>query len=296
MNQILLSPPPPSIIGYHQQQQTQRQESQQHVHLHIAGFYNIEGFWNGQLEEQLIKIRNKEQQRHMKSNATTTANYKNTTTISMVPQFDSTEKWDGGIDTIIPLLDFIIMNHVEATNIINCAIDRRKRCTRHHSSTIGEKKDCSTSDHDKKKNHNDDADDNDNSIHQYWATHFKAISNTTTYIITLGKDGAIAIRDGRIIATRCTVKIDNPIDPTGAGDSFAAGFLHGIWTWRREQQRDGGGGEIEETKVDTNSATLFWPDYAIEYGLRWGCAVGTASVMIRGASEPAKMADIESYM
>ena len=54
MNQILLSPPPPSIIEYHQQQQTQRQESQQHVHLHIAGFYNIEGFWNGQLEEQLI--------------------------------------------------------------------------------------------------------------------------------------------------------------------------------------------------------------------------------------------------
>ena len=45
-------------------------------------------------------------------------------------------------------------------------------------------------------------------------------------VITRGKNGAIAIKDDKV--TECDAKKDLKItDLTGAGDLFAAGFLHG---------------------------------------------------------------------
>lgn len=50
-------------------------------------------------------------------------------------------------------------------------------------------------------------------------------SKLSCVVIKLGAQGAVAIRDGKIVsATGFRVKA---LDTTGAGDSFAAGFLHG---------------------------------------------------------------------
>ena len=46
---------------------------------------------------------------------------------------------------------------------------------------------------------------------------------------TLGSRGAVALRDGKILLRqKAPVGLTDPVDPTGAGDAFAAGFLHGI--------------------------------------------------------------------
>jgi len=76
----------------------------QHSHIHVAGYYNIPGFWNVKLQEIL------ERERLKRKNLP----HQTTTTISLVPQHDATEEWDGGLLDLLPLLDFVIMNELEA--------------------------------------------------------------------------------------------------------------------------------------------------------------------------------------
>ncbi|KAL3905557.1 MAG: hypothetical protein SGARI_004403, partial [Bacillariaceae sp.] len=78
------------------------------LHVHIAGFYNIPGFWNGQLAEKLKHLRQERKRLH--------PNY--TTTISLVTQHDATKTWDGGLKELLPFLDFCIMNDLEAQSIV----------------------------------------------------------------------------------------------------------------------------------------------------------------------------------
>ena len=95
--------------------------------------------------------------------------------------------------------------------------------------------------------------------------------------MTLQSKGAVAFYGGEIIHRQKTSPaVDNPIDPTGAGDAFAAGFLYGFL--HHHARRD----EISTVAV-------------IE-GMRWGCATGTSSVMVQGASVPASKDSIERIL
>ncbi|MGI6680837.1 MAG: carbohydrate kinase family protein [Bdellovibrionota bacterium] len=54
---------------------------------------------------------------------------------------------------------------------------------------------------------------------------FKDKKDDIEYVITLGKNGAVAIKKGEVIQTKAFVV--NPVDLTGAGDMFLAAYLNG---------------------------------------------------------------------
>ena len=207
------------------------------IHVHVAGYFNVTGFWNGNLKEQLIQIRNERQKQNQ------------STTISLVTQHDASKEWDGGLDDLIPYLDFLIMNELEASRIL-----RRGR---------GEDyKPC-----------------NDDDEVSEWIAFFSPLNPQACIIVTRGKDGAVAFRNGELIATVSPAVNVGVVDPTGAGDSFTAGFLYGIWRAKRN----------EEDKTENGET---WSSRTVKQGLQWGCAVGTAAVTIRGASNPSKIETI----
>jgi sugar/nucleoside kinase (ribokinase family) len=212
-------------------------ETPSNVHVHVAGFYNIPGFWDGKLKSKLENIRSERSRRFPDKN----------TTISLVTQYDAKEIWDGGLDDIFPSLDFAIMNALEARRIV-------------------------------KRGRGGENGNSDDEITN-WATYFGSVSPTTVTIVTRGKLGAVALRGGEMISEQAAI-IVKLVDPTGAGDSFSAGFLHGIWSWR---------------KKSASRNIKAWPVEAIEEGLRWGCAVGRSAVLIRGASVPPKPEDIQNF-
>lgn len=198
------------------------------IHVHIAGFYNIRGFWSGALLEHIQRIRQVREQ---------------LTCVSLVTQHDATGEWNGGLLELLPLLDFVFMNELEANHIT-------------------------------KLNENDD-----NITH--WIHFFSLAAFATCVIITRGDLGAIAIRNGKVIANQAAVKIA-PIDPTGAGDAFCSGFLKGIWDWRQHCPSINTGKE--------------WPPQAIQNGLVHGCGVATCSVLTRGASVPSDPLHIQDFI
>lgn len=97
-------------------------------------------------------------------------------------------------------------------------------------------------------------------------------------IVTLGSKGAVHIYNRDIIHQQETTPILNPIDPTGAGDSFAAGFLYGYLSCKTK----------EDTDTDSNEM--------IKHGMKYGCAVGTSSIMVQGASIPSERDSIEKIL
>jgi sugar/nucleoside kinase (ribokinase family) len=233
-----------SIVGpLARQRQQQKDEGASvssegtHLHLHVAGFYNIPGFWNGKLKSKLemIRQRRKELYPSMK------------TTISLVTQHDATKQWDGGLDEIFPLLEFVLMNDLEARSIIKRA--------------------------------GVNVDDYEHE-HLCWASYFESISPATNVIVTRGEKGAICFRGGQILGKQKPIVV-KAIDPTGAGDSFTAGFIYGLWSWK-----------LQNSSHDFDE----WPTAAIEEGMRWGVSVGSAAVMIRGASIPPEAKDIQMYL
>jgi len=209
----------------------------QHSHVHVAGYYNIPGFWNGKLQEILERVR---QERENLPHQTTT-------TISVVPQHDATEEWDGGLLDLLSVLDFVIMNELEA----DCISRRRAQ----------------------------DSDDETQEAIQHWASFFASASPKTYAIVTRGPHGAVALQYGKVVATQSAVAVQ-VVDPTGAGDAFAAGFLHGLWNWRQVSGR----------------ADSDWPVEAIQQGLFWGCAVASCSVLTRGASVPSQVEQIQEFL
>ena len=204
------------------------------AHLHVSGYFNMPGLWNGQLGAKLEALRN---QRQLLGGGTCT------TTISLVPQHDASGDWDSGLMDMLPLLDFLIMNDLE---------------TQHMTGT--------------------DLTNDELLLHA--ARFFESKSPTLWVIVTRGKDGAAALQGGQVLATQGAVVVE-PVDPTGAGDAFASGFLHGIWKSKRDAQA---------------AESPLWSTEAVRAGLLFGCAVATCSVSVRGASVPSTPQQINKVL
>lgn len=197
-------------------------------HVHISGYYNLAGFWNGKLAnslEDIKKVRGTDE---------------NPITISLVTQQDATATWDGGLVEVLQHVDFLILSEVEAQNII---------CFKGESEGDGKMP----------------------TLLESVADFFNEKSPQTYVIVTLGAKGAALLFGRRCILSQVTTEVDCPVDPTGAGDSFAAGFIYGFLSCS------------EKTKESTTKSIT---DEALRKGLKWGCANGTCSVMVQGASVP----------
>ena len=200
-----------------------------HQHVHVAGYFNVAGFWNGQLASKLAE---------MKAKATRKL------TISLVPQQDATNTWDGGLLNVLKYVDFLILSEIEANHIT--------------------KFQCGACDID---------------FIQHVANYFSTMTSQTCIIMTLQSKGAVALYEGQVIHTQHTVSIANPVDPTGAGDAFAAGFLYGFL----------------QHYVDVDDDFIISTE-AVKEGMRWACAMGTSSIMVQGASVPSRKECIEKLL
>ena len=206
------------------------------VHIHVAGFFNVTGFWHGKLRDLLQKIRTERNARFPLYS----------TTISLVTQHDASNEWDGGLDDVLTCLDFLIINELEATRIMQ-------------------------------RGRNGKAVQPGEDLLQEWVSFWSSINPQTCVVVTRGSEGAVAFRNGEILATLSPAAPVNVVDSTGAGDSFAAGFLYGVWS-------------AHDRDKNQNDQLLSAQD--VTNGLHWGCAVGTASVKIRGASIPSNIESI----
>ena len=187
-------------------------------HVHVSGYFNIPGFWNGELKSKLSEIKQRNKQ----------------VTVSLVPQHDATGIWDGGLLNVLALVDFLILSETEAKGI-----------TKYHYSA-------------------------GQPFFEYAARYFYDSCPKTHVIITLGSDGCAYLYKGAIEKVATAKK--NPIDPNGAGDAFAAGFVYGFLDYKA-QKKDG-------SCVITSDA--------LKMSMLWGCASGSCCVMIDGASTPAE--------
>lgn len=227
-----------------------------HHHIHIAGFYNIPGFAeNGNLKKRLKLIREKRR-------AMSTESAILTTTISLVSQYDATEEWDGGLLTeVLPLVDFFILNSLEAAKLTGIDINE--------------------------KDFGSDVERNDNLVKL--ADFFWETSPQTYVIVTLGEFGAVCLFMGEIIATvNAPIRIKKPLDTTGAGDGFAAGFIFGAMDWRRSKDH-------ENCSEIGSSLQGAWTGAIVE-GMWCGCATGTSCVQVLGASIPPSRESLEMLL
>jgi sugar/nucleoside kinase (ribokinase family) len=190
-------------------------------HLHVTGYYNIVCFWDGDLKQKLAEIKQRNKQ----------------ITVSLVPQHDATEKWDGGLMDVLEYVDFLILSEVEAKGI-----------AKYHDS-VGQ------------------------SLFEYAAKFFRDNCPNVYVVMTLGSDGCCLLHNG-VITQFGTIK-KHAVDPTGAGDAFAAGFVFGLMKYMSEE---------ESTRSITSDA--------LKMSLSWGCATGSNCVMVRGASVPSEKGTI----
>jgi len=114
----------------------------------------------------------------------------------------------------------------------------------------------------------------------YWADFFGNASPETYIIVTRGAQGAVVLQRGHVLAAQSAATVQ-VVDPTGAGDAFAAGFVYGLWKSRLKP--------IAQSDGD-------WPKEAIEQGLYWGCIVASCSVLTRGASVPSAPEQIREFL
>jgi sugar/nucleoside kinase (ribokinase family) len=197
-------------------------------HVHVSGYFNMPGFWNGELKSKLAQMKQRNKQ----------------ITVSLVPQHDATETWDGGLLDVLAHVDFLILSENEAKGITK------------YDKSAGR------------------------SFFEYAARYFHdACPNNTHVLITLGSDGCAYLYNGAIEKI-ATVKKE-PIDPTGAGDAFAAGFVYGYLDYMAHQKKD--------------DLCLITSD-AIRESVLWGCASGSCCVMINGASLPPEKRIIEQML
>ena len=253
-----------------------------HLHLHIAGFYNIPGFWNGALKQKLEAVREKRKERFPDKN----------TTISLVTQHDATKEWDGGLSDLFPLLDFVLMNDLEARSIISS--ERRRSYLRQQNSAGGEDQRALIGHHFEHE-------------HLEWADYFGSLHPTSKAIVTRGEKGSVALRGNKILSKQKPI-VMNSIDPTGAGDSFTAGFIFGLWSWKLGSLDSGSSAllgaannnptnsESNQQCIDDSDDNDTWPIEAIEEGMRWGVSLASAAVMIRGASVPPERSEIQKFL
>ena len=98
---------------YYKKEQGEEPPLSHHRHIHVAGYYNIPGFFNGNLKEKLEFVRAKRSE----LNDNSSGKWMATTTMSLVPQHDATNEWDGGLLDLLPGIDFLILSSVEAKHI-----------------------------------------------------------------------------------------------------------------------------------------------------------------------------------
>eukprot|EP00536_Pseudo-nitzschia_multiseries_P000902 jgi/Psemu1/300391/fgenesh1_kg.11_\ len=133
--------------------------------------------------------------------------------------------------------------------------------------------------------------------HLEWADYFGGLCPTSKTIVTRGEKGSVALHAKKIISKQKPI-VMNSIDPTGAGDSFTAGFLFGLWSWKlRKPFTLEASATSEGTAIDESSgADHTWSTAAIEEGMRWGVSLASAAVMIRGASVPPEGSEIQRIL
>ena len=316
VNQLWFSPNVSSMMHV-SSNSTPQQPHQPHqhpipyTHIHIAGYYNMEGFHNGSLQQTLESILGQRQDQSME------------TTVSLVTQYDATETWDAGIREVFSWLDFLIVNELEATQLVQRhALSSSKDSTTTSTPLVEE---IHVLQQQQSSSKEDGSDSTNNTSTEKWVDLWKrgfaewnmnttgssssSPSFSTVVVVTMGPQGAVALAEGRIVAqVSPAVTVERVVDPTGAGDAFAAGFVQGLWHWRRrkqiQKQQNGdrearlfadlssSEGNDDETTKSTKRNSCQWPVEAILEGLHWGCAMGTSAVTIAGASVPASMESI----
>lgn len=212
-----------------------------HHHIHIAGYYNIQGFWDDRLLRKLKYIRN-----------TTTAS-KRRITVSLVPQYDSLETWDSGILSLLHVIDFLIMSENEAEAITRIPLKNNK----------------------KEENSTEDMTESMRIALEDMAKFF-SYTPQTKIIITLGEKGAVALYDEKIQHFEKSIHVpeEKVVDPTGAGDAFAAGFVYGFLQKQKEK--------------DTTDHIRDEEDKCIRSAMKYGCVMGAYCVMEISASSVPK--------
>jgi sugar/nucleoside kinase (ribokinase family) len=230
------------------------------TYLHIAGFYCTPEFAHDQtLAQRLRQYRRRDDDAHGSITKTI---------ISLVTQYDATQQWDGGlVDDVIPLLDILIMNETEATNVMEAYETKRAMGALEHSDDgDGDTFPAGQSDDKDEEEREEDV------MIEKWRRFFRRPKNTTLLVVvTMGARGAVALRDGTVVAHLQPPALMDVavVDTTGAGDAFAAGFLYG-----HHLKSHGGDDDVESA-------------------LAWGCAMGSASVTVVGASVPVEWSLIE---
>ena len=238
-----------------------RNNSSIHI-VHVAGYFNIPGFWNNKLTRVLQDIK-----KRLKSNPHTE---RNTVVVSLLPQYDATEQWDGQIVDILPEIDYLFVNLLEAANIAKIDANGNGNGSRGGG---------------------DDYDgDHDESLYLAdLATFYYVKSPTTCVVITMGSKGACAMKDGKVVARQLPpIQLDTPLDPTGAGDAFIAGFLHGITTTTTTETSTSNRRNL--TSTNKHDPTT------LARGLLYGCVLGTSCAMRSGASVPASKEEINKLL
>lgn len=191
-------------------------------YIHIAGYYNIPGFWNGALKQTIQNMRKQ---------------HENQIIVSLVTQYDATECWDGQLIDLLQEVDVLILNEIEANSVTKYKLD----------------KDI--------------------------ATFFHKASPSTHVIVTKGAEGATSLHQGQVIHNQCACPSVLVVDPTGAGDAFAAGFIHGLCEGNNIYDKHNDNGRAKVVRKTINYDT-------IRNGLRWGCATGALCIQKIGASIP----------
>jgi len=203
-----------------------RAKQRQH-HIHIAGYYNLTHFWNGRLKQALVEMSTP------------------TTTVSLVPQYDATHEWDGGLLDLLPLIDVLFVSQGEAAGITKYPVVSQE---------------------------------DNNSLIQHASMIFARASPDTLIVLTLGSKGAVAIRNGQVLARQSAATLAGPVlDPTGAGDAFTAGFLASLMLQKSQNPN-------LDCEFDSRKA------------LKLGCALGAACVMKKGASTSLSMQEIQDCL
>lgn len=96
-----------------------------------------------------------------------------------------------------------------------------------------------------------------------------------TMIVTRGAEGSHLYREGKERETIAAVSIKNPLDPTGCGDAYRGGLLHGLaegWDWSRAARL---GSVMGAIKIESQGPQNHTPDRAT-IAARYAAAYGDA--------------------
>lgn len=146
--------------------------------VHVAGYFNLPRFWNGSLARKLRELRESAASKESCD-----------LLISMVPQQDATEQYDGGVAEVLKLIDILILSEVEA-----------KGMTKYQENAK-----------DIKGNH-----EFEDRVAAFFASHTSLL-----VIVTLGVEGAIALRAGKVVHRQRTYRREHPIDPVRVYKCYA---------------------------------------------------------------------------